>query len=134
MCVFDFWFDFFLSSRRRHTRCSLVTGVQTCALPISCARRVGVGQRLQRGEGLGADDEQRFGRVQSAHGLAEVGAVDIGHEGGTHVALPEIAQRLSRSEERRGGKECGRTLSSRWSPAHSKKKTSNTKTVKLNTH
>src|SRR3546814_4534439 len=29
MCVF-----FFFSSRRRHTRCALVTGVQTCALPI----------------------------------------------------------------------------------------------------
>src|SRR3546814_8436669 len=28
---------FCLSSRRRHTRCSLVTGVQTCALPISDA-------------------------------------------------------------------------------------------------
>src|SRR3546814_7151956 len=28
MCVF-------FSSRRRHTRCALVTGVQTCALPIS---------------------------------------------------------------------------------------------------
>src|SRR3546814_3933564 len=28
-CIF-----FFLSSRRRHTRCALVTGVQTCALPI----------------------------------------------------------------------------------------------------
>src|SRR3546814_15005764 len=27
-------FSFFLSSRRRHTRCALVTGVQTCALPI----------------------------------------------------------------------------------------------------
>src|SRR3546814_2228549 len=26
---------FFFSSRRRHTRCALVTGVQTCALPIS---------------------------------------------------------------------------------------------------
>src|SRR3546814_10215149 len=26
---------FFCSSRRRHTRCALVTGVQTCALPIS---------------------------------------------------------------------------------------------------
>src|SRR3546814_5495164 len=26
--------DFFFSSRRRHTRCALVTGVQTCALPI----------------------------------------------------------------------------------------------------
>src|SRR3546814_11077674 len=25
---------FFFSSRRRHTRCALVTGVQTCALPI----------------------------------------------------------------------------------------------------
>src|SRR3546814_6935216 len=29
MCGF-----FFFSSRRRHTRCALVTGVQTCALPI----------------------------------------------------------------------------------------------------
>src|SRR3546814_11175060 len=28
---------FFFSSRRRHTRCALVTGVQTCALPI-CRR------------------------------------------------------------------------------------------------
>src|SRR3546814_6182778 len=27
-------FSFFFSSRRRHTRCALVTGVQTCALPI----------------------------------------------------------------------------------------------------
>src|SRR3546814_18247707 len=25
---------FFFASRRRHTRCALVTGVQTCALPI----------------------------------------------------------------------------------------------------
>src|SRR3546814_6937525 len=29
---------FFFSSRRRHTICALVTGVQTCALPI-CAER-----------------------------------------------------------------------------------------------
>src|SRR3546814_15742196 len=29
--------DFFFSSRRRHTICALVTGVQTCALPISPA-------------------------------------------------------------------------------------------------
>src|SRR3546814_955420 len=28
---------FFFSSRRRHTRCALVTGVQTSALPICCA-------------------------------------------------------------------------------------------------
>src|SRR3546814_5887865 len=31
-------YDFFFSSRRRHTRCALVTGVQTCALPISRLR------------------------------------------------------------------------------------------------
>src|SRR3546814_1867430 len=36
------WCDFFfLSSRRRHTRCALVTGVQTCALPICSLRDVG---------------------------------------------------------------------------------------------
>src|SRR3546814_1509638 len=32
-CVFCIT-RFFFSSRRRHTRCALVTGVQTCALPI----------------------------------------------------------------------------------------------------
>src|SRR3546814_5546161 len=34
--VYSFFYDVFFSSRRRHTRCALVTGVQTCALPISC--------------------------------------------------------------------------------------------------
>src|SRR3546814_1970787 len=29
---------FFFSSRRRHTSCAVVTGVQTCALPISSRR------------------------------------------------------------------------------------------------
>src|SRR3546814_2024649 len=33
-CVVFIVFIFFFSSRRRHTRCALVTGVQTCALPI----------------------------------------------------------------------------------------------------
>src|SRR3546814_12021293 len=31
VCIYVY---FFFSSRRRHTRCALVTGVQTCALPI----------------------------------------------------------------------------------------------------
>src|SRR3546814_13048244 len=34
MCINDICVVFFFSSRRRHTRCALVTGVQTCALPI----------------------------------------------------------------------------------------------------
>src|SRR3546814_4134391 len=36
LCDVVVWlFYCFFSSRRRHTRCALVTGVQTCALPIS---------------------------------------------------------------------------------------------------
>src|SRR3546814_13192428 len=40
---------FFFSSRRRHTRCALVTGVQTCALPISARRFVAGGGALAVG-------------------------------------------------------------------------------------
>src|SRR3546814_13249488 len=42
-------FFFFFSSRRRHTRCALVTGVQTCALPISkimSSARKATGERV----------------------------------------------------------------------------------------
>src|SRR3546814_7537040 len=35
MCAVFGLVCFVFSSRRRHTRCALVTGVQTCALPIS---------------------------------------------------------------------------------------------------
>src|SRR3546814_3635870 len=35
----DVLYFFFFSSRRRHTICALVTGVQTCALPISLLNR-----------------------------------------------------------------------------------------------
>src|SRR3546814_4017588 len=38
---------FFFSSRRRHTRCALVTGVQTCALPILCFLCFGEGMLLR---------------------------------------------------------------------------------------
>src|SRR3546814_5186468 len=32
--VYDILCHFYVASGRRHTRCALVTGVQTCALPI----------------------------------------------------------------------------------------------------
>src|SRR3546814_2918715 len=47
---------FFFSSRRRHTRCALVTGVQTCALPICLPKALGLEEgtemivREERGE------------------------------------------------------------------------------------
>src|SRR3546814_20333734 len=40
-------YSFFVASRRRHTRCALVTGVQTCALPISIPS---AGIRVDRGK------------------------------------------------------------------------------------
>src|SRR3546814_9320096 len=43
---------FFLSSRRRHTRCALVTGVQTCALPIYARIHFRQHRRRQRRGGL----------------------------------------------------------------------------------
>src|SRR3546814_5551677 len=39
---------FFFSSRRRHTRCALVTGVRTCALPIFKQRADKVDRHRQR--------------------------------------------------------------------------------------
>src|SRR3546814_10560313 len=83
-------FSFFFSSRRRHTRCALVTGVQTCALPISDAWRI-VGRRQQV-------DHQRAEDLDLA-----------GDAGDAYV---------HRSEERRVGKECVSTCRSRWSPYH----------------
>src|SRR3546814_4891430 len=48
-CLFGLFssiYVFFCSSRRRHTRCALVTGVQTCALPISGAVDQDIDTRL----------------------------------------------------------------------------------------
>src|SRR3546814_10162151 len=48
------WFlsYFFVSSRRRHTRCALVTGVQTCALPISFSKVIA--------DAMASDSPERF--------------------------------------------------------------------------
>src|SRR3546814_5261519 len=40
LCLLCWFLFLFFSSRRRHTRCALVTGVQTCALPICMPRRI----------------------------------------------------------------------------------------------
>src|SRR3546814_10619703 len=41
LVTFILYVYFFFSSRRLHTRCALVTGVQTCALPILILHRCG---------------------------------------------------------------------------------------------
>src|SRR3546814_10196208 len=51
---------FFFSSRRRHTRCALVTGVQTCALPICFLAILKAGGRVVNYSPLDAERELRY--------------------------------------------------------------------------
>src|SRR3546814_9459678 len=91
---------FFFSSRRRHTRCALVTGVQTCALPI-CS----------------FDLHSYLKREAALLGMP-------GEFPPTPLAMSPCQYGMSwyidgvRSEERRVGKECVSTCRSRWSPYH----------------
>src|SRR3546814_2450638 len=94
----------FFSSRRRHTRCALVTGVQTCALPILAA----IPAHLLE---LHSDYKPVPLDVQ----------VDsLGWHGNAILVRKsaEILQHGIRSEERRVGKECVSTCRSRWSRYH----------------
>src|SRR3546814_5773219 len=58
---------FFFSSRRRHTRCALVTGVQTCALPICGVLGIAVADTLYFGalNALGAGRMGIIGNLYS---------------------------------------------------------------------
>src|SRR3546814_3402361 len=89
VCVF-----FFFSSRRRHTRCALVTGVQTCALPI-CVRLA---------------DRCDCSTVLMISSFSDAGYLIR--------RCPHPRPCFFRSEERRVGKECVSTCRSRWSPYH----------------
>src|SRR3546814_4503008 len=109
-------FLFFFSSRRRHTRCALVTGVQTCALPISIVSDADgyaseVAEKL-RAAGIRAETDLRNEKINykvREHSLAKVPNLLV-------VGRREADE--GRSEERRVGKECVSTCRSRWSPYH----------------
>src|SRR3546814_9583969 len=128
LCSMCCYFFFFFSRGRRHTSCALVTGVQTCALPI-----FNLGKAL--GVALGfALTGWLFGLLTdfSAPGWL----ADLAPWRSTHVLLAAISAMCLlpllllreperreveaspnapfRSEERRGGKECVSTCSSRW--------------------
>src|SRR3546814_1001587 len=97
---------FFFSSRRRHTRCALVTGVQTCALPISrgqlrvvdrdrvagAHRDIGGDGRTVRGGHVVGDvvqvgvDARAHGFVEGADGADQLHRV--GHDVVAYAAVP----------------------------------------------
>src|SRR3546814_14860141 len=99
---------FFFSSRRRHTVCALVTGVQTCALPICCGS---------------------IGRSIGWPGVTWK-MVTLSPDGGVAAGgLPAVsATWVSRSEERRVGKACVSKCRSQWSLYHEK---NNEKVIKV---
>src|SRR3546814_4115126 len=101
----------FFSSRRRHTGCALVTGVQTCALPICWKKKTIL-------------------LTKYSHYIFLVLLLLVfitGHKGGnlTHGSeylwqhAPDPLRIMAgRSEERRVGKECVSTCRAGWSPDH----------------
>src|SRR3546814_8008926 len=102
-----YYFFFFFSSRIRHTSCALVTGVQTCALPISVADGGAVG-----GHSIA---------LRAAHDLREPFqplAAGRGVEASIGCCFRGLCRRHpdDRSEERRVGKECVSTCRTRWWP------------------
>src|SRR3546814_17583740 len=116
---------FFFSSRRRQTRCALVTGVQTCALPISCSSpRTRVPISPAPSSWSMAASRRCDAASEPDYHLADVPPRQHPLVGGKDVLDPlRLVEADLRSEERRVGKECVRTCRSRWSPYHSKKKT-----------
>src|SRR3546814_3701901 len=98
------------SSRRRHTSSALVTGVQTCALPISAVRRF-----VLVLEDLAADGQPACEFPDTLHPLdPDRAALIVELLARVHATF----WRRLRSDERRVGKECVSTCRSRWSPYH----------------
>src|SRR3546814_18571138 len=130
---------FFFSSRRRHTRCALVTGVQTCALPICLpARQYRARTSPRRVPRLSAgpagplrlapaprplpvqDRQKRTYRSRCRDALATERSGSCQGRRVDGFGLPG-----SRSEEQSVGKECVGSCRSRGWPERTKKKKKN---------
>src|SRR3546814_2690656 len=111
---------FFFSSRWWHTRCALVTGVQTCALPI-CLLLVGA---LHRSSPVvvswshgSMEDLMRIDdpALYNPFGWRVAEIADPATDEARRRELLESLVISERSEERRVGKECVSTCRARWS-------------------
>src|SRR3546814_10866918 len=106
---------FFFSSRRRHTRCALVTGVQTCALPILNSPR----REHARGTDMeGSMPSMSVLTPQQKKGEAQTRPSPSVSEFVKPSARHAVDDPVYRSEESRVGKDCVSTCRSRWLPYH----------------
>src|SRR3546814_4630918 len=99
---------FFFSSRRRHTRCALVTGVQTCALPIFTDAIFGENPQESGTISFG-------GQTIEFHRSLEDVTLNITDDSTCEITTIVIPTFI-RSEERRVGKESVSTCRSRMLP------------------
>src|SRR3546814_7623235 len=76
---------FFFSSRRRHTRCALVTGVQTCALPIYKTQIATIALGARFHDVIAVTAGTTFGMM-----IANVPAIFLGHELLKRVDLAKV--------------------------------------------
>src|SRR3546814_17383872 len=143
---------FFFSSRRRHTRCALVTGVQTCALPICTTTHCSPAPAPEEGAVplvvIGGDDAwaaaaRRHFDATSHYRIFPTLLAALGYDKGAVRRLygpgldapardpltliarlnPRLGRGPVRSEEPRGGEEGVSKCRSRWWRDPSKKKT-----------
>src|SRR3546814_7318921 len=127
MFIFIYLFYvFFFSSRRLHTRCALVTGVQTCALPIWFIADENDGGGAIFIYDSGTTLKNCIFRNNISEGSRGAGA--IYNRSGSGLLIDKCLFEnnktqnyvgdANRSEERREGKECVSTCRSRGSPDH----------------
>src|SRR3546814_18328181 len=108
---------FFFSSRRRHTRCALVTGVQTCALPIFAGHAM---------DGAAGPEQDHLPAAAFRHEGGEPGLPFIEVAAKVHALFPGGEEAITRSEAYRSEKhivaqECVSQDRSGCSPNHKKK-------------
>src|SRR3546814_3895824 len=78
---------FCCSSRRRHTRCALVTGVQTCALPICHPSRLDRDLGRKRWGDEGYAREELVAEIGAAYLCADLGiAPEVRQDHAAYVA------------------------------------------------
>src|SRR3546814_16179023 len=98
---------FFFSSRRRHTRCALVTGVQTCSLPISVAALVeGLARDPLAALALRSALMRSMAVVLEASGLTSEGIVGALRQKSLAALHASVLRQIGRASCRERGCQC----------------------------